>query len=257
MVDVQDVTKRADAIGARIIARRQEAKARAEVQKARREERDKRLRAMERERRREEKRKKEERRKQRASDERIIARAERERMEAKRAEERRVRAALAGEYRGNAASREIDREVRRIERAERDRREREERDAAAGEIRAKRLREQEQRKEQQQRRRAKRAWVIGGEPSPRFMSHVRRIEDVGSEEGCWTWTGPSLVYIGGVGMTPMRLMFELTHGPVCGGKIVHTCGRARCVRPSHLRLSGIVGLGFRERCERRQERDAG
>ena len=73
----------------------------------------------------------------------------------------------------------------------------------------------------------------------RLLSKTRR------EGECWIWTAATWKTRGGYGAVwyrgrksrAHRVMWELTQGPIPEGmEIDHTCGRADCVCPSHLRL---------------------
>jgi len=86
-----------------------------------------------------------------------------------------------------------------------------------------------------------------GIPSWTADSFWLRVQK-GPRDQCWPWTGAKgsngygRVKVRGRLMSPHRVAYELTHGPIPAGKgyhgtvVMHSCDRGDCCNPAHLSL---------------------
>ena len=61
-------------------------------------------------------------------------------------------------------------------------------------------------------------------------------------EGCRLWVGPDAFFVGGRHVQPKRVAWFAAYGIVAsGGRMVPTCGNARCVEPGHMQWRRAAG----------------
>jgi len=79
--------------------------------------------------------------------------------------------------------------------------------------------------------------------SNQFPSIVDRLlcrVDISTENDCINWIGSSrgrygIIYYNGKYHGPHRVVYELAHGGIPEGNVVHhSCGNSKCINPSHL-----------------------